>query len=55
MGSVQTEEKMAQRRTWKLEEKRAVGLEVLKGQESITSICHRHWVDMAQVYRYRTP
>lgn len=44
---------MAQRRTWKVEEKLAVVLEVLKGQESVASICHRHGVAMAQVYRWR--
>ena len=44
---------MAQRRTWKLEEKLAVVLEMLKGQEPVTSICHRHGVAMAQVYRWR--
>lgn len=44
---------MAQRRTWKVEEKLAVVLEVLKGQESVSSICHRHGVAMAQVYRWR--
>lgn len=46
MGSVQTEVKMAQRRAWKIEEKLAVVLEVLKGQESVASICHRHGVAM---------
>ena len=44
---------MAQRRTWKLEEKLAVVLEVLKGQESVALLCHRHGVAMAQVYRWR--
>ena len=44
---------MAQRRTWKLEEKLAVVLELLKGEESVTSLCHRHGVAMAQAYRWR--
>ena len=42
-----------QRRTWKPEEKLAVVLEILKGEESVTSICHRHGVAMAQAYRWR--
>lgn len=53
MGSVQTEEEMVQRHTWQLDEKLAVVLAVLKGQESVTAICHRHGVAMAQVYRWR--
>jgi transposase-like protein len=44
---------MAQRRTWKVEEKLAVVLEVLKGQETVSSICHRHGVAMAQMYRWQ--
>ena len=44
MGSVQTEDEMTQRRTWKPDEKLAVVLEVLKGQESVASLCHRHGV-----------
>ena len=41
------------RRTWTLEEKLSVVLEMLKGQESVTSLCHRHGVAMSQVYRWR--
>ena len=41
------------RRMWTAEEKLAVVLEVLKGQESVASLCHRHGVAMAQAYRWR--
>ena len=44
---------MAQRRTWKVEENLAVVLELLKGEESVTSLCHRQGVAMAQAYRWR--
>jgi len=30
-----------------------VVLEMLKGQESVTSLCHRHGVAMSQAYRWR--
>ncbi len=42
-----------QRRTWKVEEKLAVVLEILKGEESVSALCHRHGVAMAQAYRWR--
>ena len=41
------------RRTWAVEEKLSIVLEMLKGQESITSLCHRHGVAMSQAYRWR--
>ena len=41
------------RRLWTAEEKLAVVLEVLKGQESVASLCHRQGVAMAQAYRWR--
>ena len=41
------------RRTWTVEEKLSVVLEMVKGQESITSLCHRHGVAMSQAYRWR--
>ena len=41
------------RRTWTGEEKLSMVLEMLKGQESVTSLCHRHGVAMSQVYRWR--
>ena len=41
------------RRTWTVEEKLSVVLEMVKGQESVTSLCHRHGVAMSQVYRWR--
>ena len=36
------------RRSWTVEEKLSVVLEMVKGQESITSLCHRHGVAMSQ-------
>ena len=41
------------RRSWTVEEKLSIVLEMVKGQESITSLCHRHGVAMSQVYRWR--
>ena len=41
------------RRTWTVEEKLSMVLEMVKGQESITSLCHRHGVAMSQAYRWR--
>lgn len=41
------------RRAWSLAEKLSVVLEMLKGQESVTSLCQRHGVAMSQVYRWR--
>ena len=41
------------RRIWTQEQKLAVVLEILKGNESITAICHRHSVAMNQAYRWR--
>ena len=41
------------RRTWTVEEKLSVVLEMMKGQESITNLCHRHGVAMSQAYRWR--
>ena len=41
------------RRTWTVEEKLSVVLEMVKGQESVTSLCYRHGVAMSQVYRWR--
>ena len=36
------------RRMWTVEEKLSMVLEMVKGQESITSLCHRHGVAMSQ-------
>ena len=41
------------RRMWTQEQKLAVVLEMLKGSESITTICQRHSVAMNQAYRWR--
>ena len=41
------------RRTWTGEAKLAVVLEMVKGQESVTSLCHRHGVALSQAYRWR--
>ncbi len=41
------------RRTWTVEEKLSMVLEMFKGQESVTSVCHRHGVAMSQAYRWR--
>lgn len=41
------------RRTWTVEEKLSMVLEMLKDQESVTSFCHRHGVAMSQAYRWR--
>jgi transposase-like protein len=41
------------RRTWTVEEKLSIVLEMVKGQESVTSLCHRHGVAMSQAYRWR--
>ena len=41
------------RRMWTQEQKLAVVLEMLKGSESISAICHRHSVAMNQAYRWR--
>ena len=41
------------RRTWTVEEKLSMVLEMVKGLESITSLCHRHGVAMSQAYRWR--
>src|SRR3989338_2405680 len=53
MESRQTEATMASRRTWKPDEKLAVVLEMLQGQEPVAALCHRQGVAMAQVYRWR--
>ncbi len=44
---------MAGRRTWTGEEKLSVVLELVKGQETVTSLCQRHGVAVSQVYRWR--
>jgi transposase-like protein len=44
---------MASRRTWLADEKLAVVLEVLNGQEAVASLCARHGVALSQVYRWR--
>jgi len=41
------------RRVWTQEQKLAVVLEILKGSEPITAICHRHSVAMSQAYRWQ--
>ena len=41
------------RRAWTVEEKLSMVLEMVKGQESITSLCHRHGVAMSQAHRWR--
>ena len=41
------------RRTWSAEAKLAVILEMLKGQEPVTGLCHRHGVALNQAYRWR--
>ena len=41
------------RRMWTVEEKLSIVLEMLKGQESVTSLCQRHGVAMSQAYRWR--
>ena len=41
------------RRTWSADEKLAVVLEMLKGQEAVTALCHRHGVALSQAYRWR--
>lgn len=41
------------RRTWTVEEKLSLVLEMVKGQESVTSLCHRYGVAMSQAYRWR--
>ena len=41
------------RRIWTHEQKLAVVLEMVKGDEPITAICHRHSVAMSQAYRWR--
>ena len=41
------------RHTWTVEEKLSIVLEMVKGQESVTSLCHRHGVAMSQAYRWR--
>ena len=41
------------RRTWTVEEKLSMVLEMVKGHEAITSLCHRHGVAMSQAYRWR--
>ena len=41
------------RRTWSADEKLAVILEMLKGQETVTALCARHGVALSQVYRWR--
>ena len=51
----QTEEPGMSRRTWTVEEKLSMVLEMVKGQESITSLCHRHGVAMSQAYLYCSP
>ena len=53
MESVKTEEDGMARRTWTGEEKLAVVLEMVQGQESVTSLCHRHGVALSQAYRWR--
>jgi transposase len=41
------------RRMWTQEQKLAVVLEMLKGNDAISAICHRHGVAMNQAYRWR--
>jgi len=41
------------RRTWTVEEKLSIVLEMVKGQESVTSLCHRHGVALSQAYCWR--
>ena len=41
------------RRTWTGEEKLSIVLEMVKGQESVTSLCQRQGVALSQAYRWR--
>lgn len=41
------------RRVWTFEQKLGVVLEIVKGSEPVTAICHRHQVAMSQAYRWR--
>lgn len=41
------------RRTWSADEKLAVVLAMLQGQETVTALCARHGVALSQVYRWR--
>lgn len=40
------------RRVWSSEEKTAIVLEMIKGGESMASICTRHGVSASQAYRW---
>jgi len=44
---------MGNRRAWSSEEKAAIVLEVLRGQESVSATCARHGVSAVQVYQWR--
>lgn len=41
------------RRVWTYEQKLAVVLEILKGSEPVTAICHTHSVALSQAYHWR--
>ena len=41
------------RKIWSTEEKTAIVLEMIKGNESMAAICTRHGVSASQVYRWQ--
>jgi transposase-like protein len=41
------------RKIWTLEEKLSIVLAMLKGDTSVTEICHHHQVSAKQAYRWR--
>jgi len=45
--------KKINRKIWTVEEELRVVLVMLKGEETVTEICHRHQVSATQAYRWR--
>jgi transposase-like protein len=41
------------RKVWSIEEKLSIVLTMLKGEVSLSALCHRHQVSARQVYRWR--
>ncbi len=41
------------RKVWSFEEKLSIVLEMLKGDQAVTEICHRHQVTTSQAYHWR--
>ena len=41
------------RKIWTAEEKLRIVIALLKGEDSVTEICHRHQVSATQAYRWR--